>query len=266
MRKSTACAVLLAGALSVACGAANAEPVTDPAPAPQPVPNHQAVELNGVHFTVDRDGGSIVVSAPDGAFETVDGSVVVRDTAGKFNDSLPLSYRKDDQVFPIAAQLGDHSVRLTPALTDGHKVADPITRADIAHAQEVAAAAPVSESFSPRDLAELQMFGGRAGIAAVLGAVVGAVVGGTLGCVAGAVVGSVSAAITTLLSGVIPGMVVGCIAGMATVGTAGTVTGTALVGGPVLLWSAYQYFSTVLVPCPVPGPTCVDPGAPAPVK
>ncbi|MCX4094769.1 hypothetical protein [Nocardia sp. alder85J] len=266
MRKTTACAVLLVGALSVAGSAANAEPITDRAPAPQPVPEHQAVELNGVHFTVDRAGGSIVISAPDGAFETVDGSVVVRDAAGKFNDSLPLSYRKDDQVFPIAAVVAGHSVRLTPSLTDGHAVTDPITAADIARGQQQAAAEPVSESFTPRDLNELGLFAARAGVAAVGGAAIGALVGATAGCVAGGIAGSVSAGATTLLGGLLPGAVVGCIAGVAVLGALGTIGGYALAAGPVIMWSAYQYFSTVTSPCTAPGPMCVNPAAPVPAN
>ncbi|MQY25156.1 hypothetical protein [Nocardia aurantia] len=261
MRKVTACAVLLAGAVSVAAGTANADPVVDRAPAQQqPVPDHQAVELNGIHFTVDRDGGSLVVSAPDGAFETVGGSVVVRDAAGNFNDSLPLSYRMDDRVFPIAAQVAEHSVRLTPSVTDGHQVADPITPADIAKGQ------PIAESFTPRDSSALGMLASRAGIGSITGAVVGALLGGVAGCVIGAAVGSVSSAITTLLAGVLPAAIVGCIAGVATIGSVGSLAGAALVAGPIVLWSAYQYFSTVIAPCTGPGTYCVDPAQPAPAK
>ncbi|MCX4094770.1 hypothetical protein [Nocardia sp. alder85J] len=266
MRKTTACAVLLVGALSTAGGAAQAEPIVDRAPAQQSVPDHQAIELNGIHFTIDREGGTLVLSAPEAGFETAGGTLVVRDTAGNFQDSLPLSYRTDDREYPIAAEIAEHTVRLTPSRTDAHVVADPITPAAIAHGQDITSAGAVSESFTPRDLTALVAYAQRVGIASVAGAAIGALVGGTLGCVAGAAVGSVSAAVTTLLGGVLPGAVVGCIAGVATVGTVGTLLGNALVLGPVVLWSSYQYFSTILAPCNGPGTYCVDPAAPAPAK
>ena len=102
---------------------------------------------------------------------------------------------------------------------------------------------------------------------ALLGAVVGALIGVTVGCVAGGVVGSVSTAITTLFAGVLPGAIIGCIAGVATIGTVGTLLGTILVGGPMMLWSAYQYFSTINAPCTTPGAFCTNPAAPpAPAK
>ncbi|MQY28441.1 hypothetical protein [Nocardia aurantia] len=257
MRKFTAYAVLMAGALIVASGTSNAGPAD---------PDHRAVELNGIHFTVDRQGDAVVLASPDGLFETVGDSVVIRDPAGNFNDSLPLSYRRDDQVYPIAAEIGDHSVRFTPASTGGHTVADPITPADIARGQELGSATAVAESFTPRDQTALGMFASRVGIGSVVGAVIGAIVGAGLGCVAGAAVGSVSVAVATLLGGVLPGAVVGCVAGVATVGTVGTLAGSALVAGPILLWSAYQYFSTILAPCAAPGTYCVDPAAPAGAK
>ncbi|MCX4091022.1 hypothetical protein [Nocardia sp. alder85J] len=262
MRKFTAGAALIVGAVSIAAGTGHAEPLQ----APQPVSEHRTAELNGVHFTFDRDGGSLVVTAPDGAFQTVGDSVVVTDTRGRFNDSLPLTYRKDDQVFPIAAEIGAHSVRLTPSSTDGRPVVDPITPADIARGHDVSRAQDVAESFTPRDSSALGLFASRAGVASVAGAAIGALVGLTVGCVAGGVVGSVSTAITTLLAGVVPGALVGCVAGAATIGSLGSLAGTALVTGPVVLWSAYQYFTTVTAPCTGAGAYCVDPAQPAPAK
>jgi hypothetical protein len=256
MRKLTVSLALVISAVTIASGVANA----DPAPArqlAQPIATDvQDVDANGVHYTVGRDGDTVVLTADNGSFQAVDGSLVVDDANGAAVDSLPLSYNKDNVAFPIAAEVDGGTVRLTPATTGG----TPITAQDIAQAQHAA------ESFTPRDQQELSAFSSRVTIANVTGAVIGAIVGGGLGCIAGAIVGSVSTAITTLLAGVLPGGVVGCIAGAAAIGAVGTLAGAALVAGPIVLWSAYQYFSTILSPCGGPGAYCVDPAAPAAPK
>ncbi|MFJ4659004.1 hypothetical protein ACIP5Y_47675 [Nocardia sp. NPDC088792] len=269
MKKYTAGAVLLASTLSIASGTAGADP--DTGPQPQVVPTHQTATVNGADFAVDRDGNSVVVTvAGDNVLHTADGSVVIQDPSGSIIASLPLSYRKDGLEFPIAAEYRDHSVRMTPALSDGKPVSDAITGADIAGGRNVTPglpdAQPITESFTPRDLVELQSFQVRAGVATVAGAVIGAIIGGVVGCGAGALAGSVSAAVTTLFAGVLPGAIIGCIAGVALIGGAGGLLGSILVGTPTALWSAYQYFSTINGPCTGPGVYCVDPAAPAPAK
>ncbi|MQY31175.1 hypothetical protein [Nocardia aurantia] len=264
MRKTITIAALVSVAVGITTGVANA----DEASAPQPIRVHtleqrqdagQEMDVNGVHYTLGRDGDSILLTAPDNSFDTVDGNLVVNDVDGNAVDALPLSYRKDNVAFPIDARIDDHTARLTPALAGGADTADPLS------AEAIAAAKPI-ESFTPRDQQELGAFSQRTGIASTVGAVVGAIVGGGIGCIAGAVVGSVSAAITTLLGGFLPGAVVGCIAGVALIGSVGTLAGAALVAGPVVLFSAFQYFSTILSPCTGPGAYCVDPAAPAPAK
>ncbi|WP_019931336.1 hypothetical protein [Nocardia sp. BMG111209] len=277
MRKFAAYAALTVSAVGVAAAPAYADPA---AAAPTTgvaidqagvihVPASQTLEVNGVHYTVAQDGGSAVLTATDGSFKTVGSSLVVSNATGDAVDSIPLSYRKDATEFPIAAQISDNTVRLTPdtAPEAGKPVDHAITAEAIAAGQDVTKpqAKDVYESFSPRDLQELTAFSQRASISSTVGAITGAIIGGVGGCLIGAVVGSVSTAITTLLAGVLPGALVGCIAGAATVGAAGSLTGTIIATGPVLLWSAYQYFSTLSSPCVGPGTYCVDPNAPAPV-
>jgi hypothetical protein len=267
MKKFAACAVLATSAVAIASATAYADPAA-PAPAADGmvhVPASQALDINGVHYTVTADGKSVVLTS-DGSFQSVNGSLVVDNAQGDAVDSIPLSYRKNATAFPIAAEIGDHTVRLTPS-TDpaaGQTVDNPITPDALAKGVD-ATAQPITESFTPRDQQELSAFGSRATISSATGAVIGGLVGGTVGCLAGAVVGSVSTAITTLLAGVVPGALVGCIAGVATVGAVGTLAGAALVAGPIMLWSAYQYFDTINSPCHGPGTYCVDPNAPAPV-
>jgi len=43
--------------------------------------------------------------------------------------------------------------------------------------------------------------------------------------------------------------------------------GLVTVGGPLAVFSAYQYFSTILAPCPAElGAYCKDPAVPTPPK
>ncbi|MCX4094384.1 hypothetical protein [Nocardia sp. alder85J] len=226
----------------------------DPAPLQQLLDEGQPVTIDGRGYVVERDDDSVVLTAAEGAFDATADSLLVRD-GGTVVDSLPLRYRRDDRSFPIGVRIDGHTVRLTPATDAGVAVEHPLTAGNVARARTV-------ESFTPRDQQELSAFSQRATIAGVVGAVVGAIVGGGLGCLAGAVVGSVTAAVTTLLTGLVPGAVIGCIAGTALIGAVGTIGGAALVAGPILLWSAFQYFTTILTPCVGPGTYCVDPAAP----
>ncbi len=275
MRKFAASAALVVSAVGIATAPAYAAPAVPAAPAPASsirivpksfgnVPATQTADINGIRYTVTRDGGAAVVQAADATFEKVGDSLAVSNAKGAVVDSVPLVYRKDDTQFPIKADISAHQVRLTPQTTGGTPVAHPISQGRLQSLEPVAQVSPkqIDESFTPRDQQELSAFGSRATISSLIGAVVGALIGVTVGCVAGGVVGSVSTAITTLFAGVLPGAIIGCIAGVATVGTVGTLLGTILVGGPMMLWSAYQYFSTINEPCTTPGAYCTNPAAP----
>ncbi|MCX4093251.1 hypothetical protein [Nocardia sp. alder85J] len=270
LKKLTASVALTTAVIAVAAGNAQADPAPA-APAPGVtvqdgivhVPASQTLEVGGVHYTLSRDGDSAVLTSTDGAFQTVGSSLVVTNANGEGVDSIPLTYRKDATEFPIAAQISDNTVRLTPdtKAEDGKPVEHPLSASDIADVKPLTAQ-QITESFTPRDQQELSAFGSRATISSATGAVIGAILGGGLGCVIGAgIVGTISGAVSALLAG-LPGAVIGCVAGAATVGSVGTLVGSALVTGPILLWSAYQYFSTITSPCYGPGTYCVDPAQP----
>ncbi|MQY24792.1 hypothetical protein NRB56_03450 [Nocardia sp. RB56] len=276
MKKFTAAAVLATSAVAIASATAYADPVASPvapgvtvdqAAGIVHVPASQAVEVNGVHYTLSRDGDSAVLTSTDGSFRTVGGNLVISNAGGRAADSIPLAYRKDATEFPIAADISGNTVRLTPdtVAEDGKPVENPITAQDIANSKPLTAQ-EVTESFTPRDQQELSALSSRSTIASATGAVIGAILGGGLGCAIGAgVSGTIAGAVTALL-GAFPAAVIGCVAGAATVGSVGTLVGSALVAGPILLWSAYQYFSTITAPCTGPGTYCVDPAQPAPPK
>jgi hypothetical protein len=228
------------------------------------VPTHQSAAMNGVHFTIDRGNGNVVVKAVDGQFKPAGDSLTVTNAQGAVVDSIPLTYRKDNTQFPIKADVVDHQVTLTPQTTGGIASPNPISANVLSNLKPVDKVDPksISESFTPRDQQELSAFGSRATISSLVGAVIGALIGVTTGCIAGGLLGTAIGGTVVALLGGLPGALVGCIAGIAIVGSVGSLLGTLLVGGPLVLWAAYQYFSTITSPCITPGAFCTDPANP----
>ncbi|WP_189023881.1 hypothetical protein [Nocardia rhizosphaerihabitans] len=244
MKSATATAVL--AAVAVAMTAATAGAVPEPAP-----------QASGVRYEVTRDGDSAVVKLDGGRIEQIDSQLLIRDAADQPLAAIPLQYQLDDTAYPIAARIDGTTARLTPARTGGQPVA-ATTRAEAISVDQ--AATQVAESFVPRDAQALGVFAQRAGIGAAVSAVVGAVIGGGVGCLLGAGAGAVlSSPLIVLLAPVVGATIAGCVVGAATLGAVGTMAGLLLAGGPILVFSAIQYFSTVFAPCPPEQAQCKDP-------
>ncbi|MEV3961877.1 hypothetical protein AB0M34_13415 [Nocardia sp. NPDC050193] len=167
--------------------------------------------------------------------------------------TVPLTYRKDDIAYPIAARIDGDIAVLTPQRDGGVPVA-PV-HAPVITAEQ--AGAEIAEQFTPRDLQALGVFTQRATMSAAIAGASGAVLGGSLGCVLGAAIGAlVSSPIALLLVPFVGATIGGCVAGAATLGAAGGIIGAFLIGGPVAVFAAFQYFSTILLPCPPEHPAC----------
>lgn len=248
MRKFTVCTALALGAVTLASGVVAADPVPDTdagqGQQSQAQPGAQTVAAGDVHVTIRRDGNSAVLDSADAVFQAVGGRLIVTDPAGQFIESVPLSYNRDNLTYPIDALIDNHEARLTPVTTGGVPVEHAVSAPDIAQAK------PIDEGdFTPRDSQELYMTWWRSIIASDTGAVIGAILGGVVGCGVGAAVIGASAAVATLFAGLLPGAIIGCIGGIALVGPVGMLIGSALATGPMLLWSLFQYFSTITTPC-----------------
>ncbi|MGF6885036.1 uncharacterized protein YqgC (DUF456 family) [Nocardia sp. GAS34] len=88
----------------------------------------------------------------------------------------------------------------------------------------------------------------------------GAVLGAGVGCLAGAAVGAaISSPVIFLLAPFVGAAIAGCVLGAATLGAVGSMTGLVVAGGPITLFAAIQYFSTILAPCPPQLAYCKDP-------
>ncbi|PWV70640.1 hypothetical protein DFR69_11259 [Nocardia neocaledoniensis] len=248
MSTTLATAALTALALGVGTGTGHAEP----APA-----------QTEVHYEVSRQGDAAVVTTGDGKLTVVDGQLVLTTAADVPVAALPLSYRLDDKLFPIAATVEGGKATLTPAREGGTPVA---AATDLISAD--AAAKQIAESFTPRDQTALGVLSQRLGIGSAVAAIVGAVVGGGVGCLIGGAAGAaIASPVIALLVPWVGATVAGCVLGAATLGAVGTMVGLITVGGPLALFSAYQYFSTILAPCPAElGAYCKDPAVPAPAK
>ncbi|MEU0507215.1 hypothetical protein [Nocardia sp. NPDC005998] len=248
MRKVSITAALAATAVAVTTATAQAAPTTDG-------------ESSAVHYEVTRSGDSAILAVSGGTLRHLDQQLVLFDRTDQPVAAIPLSYRVDDTAYPITASIDGTTATLTPSKNDG-RPATHIAASDIVTVEQ--AATQVAESFTPRDAQALGAFAQRAAIGAAVSAVVGAAIGAGVGCLAGGAVGAaISSPVIFLLAPFVGATVAGCVLGMATLGAVGSMAGIVLAGGPITLFSAIQYFSTILAPCPPELPSCKDPAQPA---
>ncbi|MFF3573450.1 hypothetical protein ACFYXQ_37410 [Nocardia jiangxiensis] len=215
-------------------------------------------EQREVHYRVARQAGSAVVSTPDGKLKVVADQLILTDRADRPVAAVPLTFDIGDTAHPIAARVDGKTATLTPDRGNGRPTRAP-SRGEVITVRQAA------ESFTPRDSQALGAFGQRIAIAAGVSAVLGAVIGGGIGCLVGGAVGAaISSPVIVLLAPFVGATVAGCVLGAATLGAVGSMAGLILAGGPITLFSAIQYFSTVLAPCPPNLPYCKDPARTAP--
>jgi hypothetical protein len=242
-RAVTVAAVSVIAALGAGAGVSNAAPRTDDA---------------AIQYTVSRSGQSAVI-ATNGKWVNDAGRLLLENAAGAVAAVLPLTYRIDNIAYPIRSRIDGGTATLTPVRENGKQVSDPVRPSDVVSASRLQS---VAESFTPRDAQALGVLAQRMTTSGVVSAVLGAIVGGAAGCLLGAAVGATGAAVATLLMGLVPGGIIGCIVGAGVLGPVGAIAGLIVVGGPMLAFSAFQYFSTILSPCTTPGAYCTDPANP----
>ncbi|GGN96454.1 hypothetical protein [Nocardia rhizosphaerihabitans] len=250
MKMSTTLATAALTALTLCVGAGTGH--ADPAPA-----------QTDVHYEVSRQGDAAVLTTTDGKLQVVGDQLVLTTGAEVPVAALPLSYRMDDKVFPIAATIDGGKATLTPSKDGGA----PAAAATNVITQD-SAVQQVAESFTPRDQTALGIFAQRLTIGSAVAAIIGAVLGGGVGCLVGGAAGAaIASPVIVLLVPWVGATVAGCVLGAATLGAVGGMVGLVTVGGPLALFAAYQYFSTIVAPCPAElGAYCKDPAVPAPAK
>ncbi|MFE3755340.1 hypothetical protein ACFXO9_13625 [Nocardia tengchongensis] len=155
-----------------------------------------------------------------------------------------LTFRVDDFVFPIAAEIRERTVTLTPQLDLQHAAYQPV-------ALPFEDTAPWKTPYD-REQAAWNRMKDTISVGATIGTLVGGVGGAAVGCALGGIaVGGGATLATGIIGGLfsfLPGAVVGCLAGAAAMGALGAIGGLLLVTAPVAIAAAIQYFTTINQP------------------
>ncbi|QLY30433.1 hypothetical protein [Nocardia huaxiensis] len=224
MKRITAASALLTASVCLAAAPAHA------APEPGEAINYTATNTE-TQTIIRTDAGSMVVE--DGVFK-------VKAANGTTVAGSELSFRVDDFVFPIAAQITDRTATLTPQFDLAHAVYQPV-------ALPYENQAPWKSEYE-RELAAWNRLTSTISMGATVGTLVGGMAGAAVGCVLGGVALGAVTGVLSLMFGALGGAVVGCLTGMSVVGFLGTLAGQLFVTAPVAILAAAQYFTTINQP------------------
>ncbi|PHV65200.1 hypothetical protein CSW57_15410 [Williamsia muralis] len=177
-----------------------------------------------IGYSANIVGDHVVLKTDIGSLRTSDGQFQIVDNKGNVAASIPLAYNLNDKQFPINAYINGRTATLTPVRDAA--AAQPIKVSDAVRKQ---AAAPATRE--QRDMQAMQTLSQSINTASAVGGLVGTIVGGIIGCVVG-----------------LPAGIVGCLPGIVTGAGIGGVVGTIVVGGPVLIGAAIQFFNTINSP------------------
>ncbi|MCU1640123.1 MAG: hypothetical protein JWN03_398 [Nocardia sp.] len=226
-KKFAATSALAIAALGVSAGTSYAD--TAPAPA----------AATAIHYDTKIEGSSVVLKTDIGSLTTDDGQLQVRDPQGGVVTTVPLSFVKDGQAFPIAAQIDGNTATLTP-------------NADPAAAQPVAPGTPlikqVDATANPNFNQALSNLSSTVSVGVAIGSLVGTVIGAGIGCIAGGAAVALGATVISIGTLTIPGFLGGCLVTGAAMAAIGLVAGTIIIGGPVVAVGLFQFFSDLATP------------------
>ncbi|MRH92340.1 hypothetical protein GFY24_33745 [Nocardia sp. SYP-A9097] len=231
MRNISTASTLLIGTLAVTAATATA--------APAPV-------SPSIGYTATLGDAAAVLTTEAGALSADNGVLTVADAAGKALASAVLSFRVDDFVFPITADISARTATLTPRFDLEHATYSPV-------ALPFENQAPWRSEYE-REQAAWGRLVSTITAGAAIGSTIGVLSGAAVGCVLGGIAGATvaAAAIIGLFGGFLPAAALGCIGGILAVGALGTIAGQLLVTAPVILMAAAQYFTTITQPAPAP--------------
>ncbi|WP_327146351.1 hypothetical protein [Nocardia sp. NBC_01327] len=202
-----------------------------------------AVPDNGViNYSATNSDKNTVISTDAGSLVVDNGVFKIKAANGTTVAGTELSFRVDDFVFPIAADIKDRTATLTPQFDTEHAVYKPV-------ALPFENSAPWKSDYD-REQAAWGRLRDTVGVGATIGTAVGGIGGAAVGCVIGGVIGAgaAAAAIVGLFGPIVPAAVVGCLGGIAAIGFLGTLAGQLLITAPVAILAAVQYFSTITEP------------------
>ncbi|KAA0024617.1 hypothetical protein [Antrihabitans cavernicola] len=239
LNKLAATAALVIASIGIASGTANAAPA--PAPA-APAGQDLGVDvLPGVHYSATNNGKSAVITAAAGTLTVENGNFEVKDATGKVIAGTPLTAQIGDISVPIDAKVSGNTATITPDASRGvfHPVDLPF--------QDTA---PWKTPYD-REQAAWNRLKDTISTGAAVGAIVGAIFAGGVGCLIGGVVAGGGTAVGSfgfLAALGIPAAIIGCIGGAVVFAPLGALGGSILIGAPVAIAAAVQYFTTINAP------------------
>ncbi|MFF0493446.1 hypothetical protein ACFYTQ_30880 [Nocardia sp. NPDC004068] len=197
-----------------------------------------------VGYALTLGGESTTVAIDSGSLTADDSVLTIRAEDGTVLAGAELSFRVDDFVFPIAADIADRTATLTPRLDPTHAVYRPV-------ALPFEDSAPWKTPYE-REQAAWSRMTSTIGAGATIGTLVGGIGGAGIGCVLGGIAGATVAAATLvgMFGPFVPAAVVGCLGGIVAVGALGTLLGQLFVTAPIAIAAAAQYFTTINQPFP----------------
>ncbi|AHH17490.1 hypothetical protein NONO_c26980 [Nocardia nova SH22a] len=201
-----------------------------------------AAQTPAVNYTVAVSDRATEISTDSGSMDVENGVFRIKAADGTVLAGSELFFRVDDFVFPITADIHDHTATLRPRLDSRHAVYRPV-------ALPYQDSAPWKTPYDREQAAWNRMFQTLT-TGATVGTLVGGVAGGAVGCVLGGIAGATVAAATIIgmFGPFIPAAAVGCLGGIVAVGALGTLAGQLLVTAPVAILAAVQYFTTINQP------------------
>ncbi|AHH21040.1 hypothetical protein [Nocardia nova] len=220
---------LTIAALTIAGGTANADA---PAAPQQPGSTLSTDVLPGIHYTANVVDHSVVLRTDGGRLNVRGNQFEILDDNGNLVAGMPLTYKRDQRDWPIAAQVDGRTAVLTPSTNPADAVASATP--DLT---------PVDDDQTAVFNDALGVAANQIGLATGLGVLVGTAIGLVGGCVAGALVGT--ALMPPIFFAGAPG---GCLAGGSAGVALGAAAGTIILGVPVAIISGIQFFDTINKP------------------
>ncbi|MFF0634288.1 hypothetical protein ACFYTS_17465 [Nocardia sp. NPDC004151] len=190
-----------------------------------------------IDYTATVGETSTVIRTSAGSLVSDKGVFTIVAPDGSTLGGTELSFRVDDFVFPIDADIHDRTATLTP-------------RFDLRHAEYRPVALPFEDQAPwknayEREQAAWSRMTSTISMGATVGTLVGGLGGAAVGCLIGGATGATLTGALTAMFGALPGAVAGCLAGAAAVGFLGTVAGQIFVTAPAAVLAAAQYFTTI---------------------
>ncbi|WP_342780397.1 hypothetical protein [Nocardia bhagyanarayanae] len=231
LRRTTAAAALVVGAMTIGMGTAHAEPAA-PAPA------------EGINYSVKLVDKTVVTTLKGGTFELAKSSedvkendiYLIKDGAGNTVLELPLGFKVADIAVPVKPEVKNDGAVLE--LTPDQNAIPADKKADAKVNSVGLALKPVA---SPMENQRAQNeFASQFGIATAVGGFLGT----AIGVVAGGVIGTAVGLVECLT-------IIGCIAAIPTIAAfagIGGILGTIALGGPALALAGMDLINTLQAP------------------